>query len=235
MNTLAVITARGGSKRIPRKNLRLLGGKPLVAWMLEAALASKRLTRVVLSSEDDEILAVAGRVGASVPLRRPAELATDTAPSVDVVRHAVAEVERADARRFDAVVTLQPTTPLTVGADIDGCIAAFEETRAETVVSVTQLQNVPHPAKLKVMGEGNRLLPWLEEERGRMAAHQLPTIYVRNGAMYVTRRDVLERNVIIGDDCRGFVMPADRSVDLNYEIDWQFLEFLMSRRGVGGG
>jgi CMP-N-acetylneuraminic acid synthetase len=233
MTTLAVITARGGSKRVPRKNLRLLAGKPLVSWMIEAALSAQRLHRVIVSSEDPEILSIAKAHRAGLGLMRPAELALDTSPSIDCVRHAVSGLEAKGEGPWDVVVTLQPTTPLTTGEDIDATIALLLESGADTAVTVNRLEQIPHPAKLKVLGAGGRLLPYLEEERGRMAAHELPKVYVRNGAVYASKRSVIDGNRIIGDDCRGYVMPAERSVDVNYEMDWLFLEFLLARKAQG--
>jgi CMP-N-acetylneuraminic acid synthetase len=112
--------------------------------------------------------------------------------------------------------------------DIDACIALLEASDADCAVSVNKLEDAPHPAKFKVLREG-RLLPYLEEERGRMAAQDLPEVYVRNGAVYVTRRAAIDRGEIIAADCVAHVMPRERSVDINYEFDWLFLEFLLSR------
>jgi CMP-N-acetylneuraminic acid synthetase len=223
VKTLGIIPARGGSKRVPRKNVRPLGGKPLVAWAIEAATAA-RLDRVVVSSDDDEVLAIAGRFDPRLPLRRPAELATDTSPAVDYVRHALEA-----CGDHDAVVIVQPSSPLTLPADIDATVELLERSGADTAVTVMELDHAIHPIKLKVLS-GDRLLPYLEEERGRMAAHELPKLYVRNCSVYATRASVVAAGAIIGADCRAVVMPRERSIDINDELDFSFAEFLVSRR-----
>src|SRR5690349_8449623 len=121
MNVLAIIPARGGSKRVPRKNLRLLGGKPLVCWAIDAARAARGISELVLSSDDEEILDLARAVSPSLALRRPASLSGDLSPAIDYVQHALTEVEKG-TRKFEAVVIVQPSSPFTTGADIDATI-----------------------------------------------------------------------------------------------------------------
>lgn len=221
--------ARGGSKRVPRKNLRFLLGKPLVVWALEAALGAERLDRVVVSSDDAEILEVVRAYGERVPLFRPPELASDTAPAISYVQHALGVLERDGTRRYEAVAIVQPSSPLTLPEDIDRTLALLDASGADSAVSVVKLDHAIHPAKLKVMSE-SRLLPYLEEEAGRMAARDLPEIFVRNGSVYASRRETVEAGTIVGSDCRGYVMPRDRSVDINDEMDLLFAEFLLQRR-----
>lgn len=239
MRVLGIIPARGGSKRVPRKNLRLLGGKPLIGWTIEAAGQSDCLTRLVVSSDDEEILSIARRYDSSLPLKRPADISTDTAPALAYVRHALAalEDEAGDAPPFDAVAILQPSSPLTLPQDIDATINLLDETGADTAVSVMQVDHAVHPLKLKIFdednGDGKRLLPFWEEERGRMAEHEMPKVFVRNCAVYATRRRVVEAGAIIGADCRGYVMPRERSIDINDEMDLLFAEFLLARMGEG--
>jgi CMP-N,N'-diacetyllegionaminic acid synthase len=228
VRVLGIIPARGGSKRLPRKNLRLLNGKPLVGWIIEAASKSSRINRLVVSSDDDQILDVARRYNPALVLKRPDDLATDTAPAIDYVRHALSALETSGEQRFDTIVILQPSSPLTRSEDIDATIDLLEASGADTVVSVMRIDHAIHPAKLKLM-EGDRLLPYLEPENGRMAEHQLPQVFVRNCAVYATRRELIERGLIIGDVCRGYVMPRDRSVDVNEEVDLRFAEFLLSK------
>jgi len=232
LKVLGIVPARRGSKRLPRKNMQLLGSKPLVAWSIEAARGARRLDRLVVSSDDPEVLDLAARYDATLPLVRPAELAADDSPAIDYVRHAVAELEGAGQGPFDAIAILQPSSPFTASTDIDATIELLAASGADSAVSVVQLDHAIHPLKMKVL-DGNRLLPYLEEERGRMAAHELPEIYVRNCSVYVTRRASIERGLVIGDDCRGYVMPRERSLDINEELDLQFAEFLLSRGARG--
>lgn len=232
-NILGIIPARGQSKRLPRKNLSLLGGKPLLAWAIEAARQARHPSRLIVSSDDAEILALAGNYDQRLPLVRPAELAADDSPAIDYVRHALSTLERDGQVRFDVVVILQATSPFTLPEDIDRTIELLLASGAETAVSVMKVDHAVHPVKLKTMS-GDRLLPYLEEERGRMAAADLPEVFVRNCSVYATRRAVIESGRIIGDDCRGYVMPRERSLDINESLDLELAEFLLSRQGTTG-
>lgn len=225
---LGIVPARGGSKRVPRKNVRALAGKPLVAFAIEAALASTRTTRVVLSSDDDEVLAIAAGYPELVSLRRPGELSTDTAPAIDYVRHALTELAARGEEAFDAIVIVQPSSPFTLPSDIDAALALLAESGADSAVSVMQLDHAIHPLKLKVLA-GDRLLPYLEEERGRMSEHQLPKLYVRNGSVYASAMRTIMQGEILGDDSRAIVMPRERSLDINDELDFAFAAFLSGR------
>jgi CMP-N-acetylneuraminic acid synthetase len=223
---MGIIPARGGSKRVPRKNLRMLGGKELVAHSIEAALKAKSLAQVVVSSDSDEVLKVARRYATAVALRRPDALSTDTAQAIEYVRHALAEV----AGPWDAVAIIQPSSPLTTAADIDATVRLLEETgSADSAVSVMELEHAIHPVKLKRL-VGDRLMPYVEEEKDRMAAHELPRLFVRNCSVYATRLRAIEKGSVIGDDSRGYVMPRERSVDINDELDWEFARFLFERK-----
>jgi len=228
MKALGIIPARAGSKRLPRKNVLPLAGKPLVCRVIEAALKAKQLKRVVVSSDDPEVLRLAGAYDPKLPLQRPAALAADTSPAIDYVRHALASLEGAGEGPFDVVVILQPSSPLTLPEDIDGTVRLLESSGADTAVSVMKLDHAIHPYKLKIM-QDDRLLPFLEEEQGRMAAHELPELYVRNCAVYATRRHVIEYGQTIGRDCRGYLMPRERSVDINDRLDYEFAQFLAAR------
>lgn len=203
-----------------------LAGKPLVCWVIEAALKANSLTRLVVSSDDDEVLTLVRRYRTDLPLLRPAELATDTSPAIDYVRHALSSLEGAGEGPFDAVVILQPSSPLTLPEDMDGTVQLLERSGADTAVSVVKLDHAIHPYKLKIL-QGDKLLPFLQEEGGRMAAHELPELHVRNCAVYATRRRVIAAGQIIGPDCRGYIMPRERSVDINDELDFRFAQFLL--------
>jgi CMP-N-acetylneuraminic acid synthetase len=225
---LGIIPARGGSKRLPRKNLRLLGGKPLVARSIETALASRRIDRIVVSSDDDEVLEIARLYESVLPLRRPPELSGDVSPAIDYVRHALAAVEGAGEGPFDLVAIVQPSSPLTEPEDVDGVLDLLSTSGADSAVGVVELAHALHPAKLKVM-DGDRLLPYWEDEGLRMAAHELPRVFVRNCSVYASRRAVHDAGRILGEDCRGYVMPRERSIDVNDEIDLEFAAFLYDR------
>lgn len=229
LRVLGIVPARAGSRRIPGKNLAKLGGRALVERALDAAIAARSLAAVAISSDDPRALALA-RAGypSVVAIDRPAELATAESPAIDYVRHALASVPPPAAGPFVAVAIVQPSSPLTTAEDIDATVALLQATGAESAVTVVRVDHAVHPLKLKRL-DGDRLLPLLEDEAGRMASHELPPVYVRNGAVYVTQRRVLEAGRILGDDCRAHVMPRDRSVDINDPLDLAFAEFLLAR------
>lgn len=229
MNILGVVPARGGSKGVPRKNVADVAGKPLIAWTLEAARRAPSLTRVVVSTEDEEIAALCRRLGADVPFLRPAELAQDRTPTLPVVQHALAQAEAQDGRRYEAVVLLQPTTPLREAADIEQGVALLKATGAESVVSVVDVGGY-HPLRMKRF-EGERLVNYVEQDGENMRPRQeLPPVYIRNGAVYVTRRPVIDGGALVGADCRGFIMPSDRSVNIDAPNDLIVADQLLRRR-----
>jgi len=225
VNTLCIIPARGGSKRLPGKNLRLLAGKPLVARAIEAALGSREIHRIAVSSDDEKILQVARSYESVLPLKRPGDLATDLAPAIEYVQHALRTLEEAGEPRFDTLVIVQSSSPLTSSEDSDATVTLLHSSRAESAVSVVQLQHAIHPLKLKTM-HGDRLFPYLEDEAGRFADHDLTPIYIRNGSVYAATRETVDSRRIVGDDCRGYLMPRKRSIDINDETDLLFAEFL---------
>jgi CMP-N-acetylneuraminic acid synthetase len=233
MRVLGLIPAREGSKGIPGKNVRLLGGRPLLAWTAEAALAARRLSRVVLSTDGEAIAEAGRRCGLEVPFLRPAELARDDTPTLPVVTHAVAELERA-GDRFDAVCLLQPTSPFRRAGDIDGCIALLEEKGLDAVVSVLEVpaEHNPHWVYFQD-GEGLLRLA-TGEEQPVPRRQELPPAFHRDGSVYVTRRDVvMDGGSLYGRRLGGYVMPdAGRSVNLDTPDDWERAERLILSEGL---
>jgi CMP-N,N'-diacetyllegionaminic acid synthase len=220
MKVLGLIPARGGSKGIPRKNVRMIAGRPLIAWSIEAALRSRHLDRVVVSTEDESIADVARRSGADVPFLRPAELARDESNGVDPVLHAVATLPE-----FDAVVLLQPTSPLRTSADIDGCVDLALSQDAASVVSVTP--SGAHPRWIYRIDPGLRLAPVLP---GFDASRRqdLEPAYVLNGAVYFSRvARLLQERTLLGPDSLAYVMPEERSIDIDTALDWRIAEMLL--------
>jgi CMP-N,N'-diacetyllegionaminic acid synthase len=225
MNILAIIPARAGSKRLPGKNTKSLHGKPLFFYAIEAALQSKYISRIVVSSDNKEVLQLAVQYSGIQSIQRPAELSGDHSPAIDYVKHALQILKE----EFDLVVILQPSSPLTLPEDIDGTIhLLLQHPEADSSVSVMKLDHSTHPVKLKVM-QNNLLLPYLEEENGRMASHELPELYVRNCAVYVSRNNTIAKGQIVGHQCLGYLMPRERSVDINDPIDFAFAEFLIKK------
>ena len=224
MRVLGLVPARGGSSRVPRKNLARLGGKTLVRRALETALAADCFHVVALSSDDDEILAEAEGLDV-IALRRPAELATDTARASEFALHALQALDDPE-RPFDALAIVQCTSPFTAPEDAAGAVELLERTGAESVVTVARVEAARHPLKLKLL-EGDRLLPYLEDDR-LTPSHELPPLWVRNGSVYAFRRDVVERG-LEAEDVRGYEMPPERSFDIDTERDLAFAEFVWER------
>jgi CMP-N,N'-diacetyllegionaminic acid synthase len=224
MRVLGLVPARGGSGRVPRKNLARLGGQTLARRALETALAAGCFDVVALSSDDEEILAEADGLDV-VALARPAVLATDTSRASEFVLHALRELDD-PGRPFEAVAIVQATSPFTAPEDVAGAVALLERTGAESVVTVARADAVHHPLKLKRL-EGDRLLPYLEDDR-LTPSHELPPLWLRNGSVYAFRRDVAERG-LEAEDVRGYEMPAERSFDIDTARDLAFAEFLVER------
>lgn len=227
MRVLAVVPARGGSRRVPGKNVALLGGRTLVRRALDTTLAAGCFATVVLSSDDPAILAEADALPAVVRLARPPELATDTALSYDVVRHAVDTLEARGDGPFDAVAIVQCTSPFTAPQDLADAVAHLARSGAESVVSVARVDAALHPLKLKRL-EGDRLLPYLEDD-DMAPSQELPPLWLRNGSIYVSRRAVIAAGRILGDDVRAVEMPPERSLDIDTPTDLAFAEFLIAR------
>ncbi|MEJ7892774.1 MAG: acylneuraminate cytidylyltransferase family protein [Solirubrobacteraceae bacterium] len=228
MRTAGVIPARGGSRRVPGKNLAVVGGRTLVRRALETALGSGVLDPVVLSSDDPAILAEADGLEGVVALVRPVDLATATARSLDVVQHALAAL----GEHVDAVAIMQCTSPFTAPGDVAGVVALLEVSGAESAVTISPVGGVIHPYKLKRLVEDDRLVPWLTED-GMVPSHELPDLWARNGCVYVTRSEVIARGEIVGGDARGFRMPEERSVDIDTPLDLAFAQFLNDRGPLG--
>ena len=222
-----MIPARGGSKGVPRKNIRLLAGKPLVTWTIEQAAQSRYIDRVIVSSEDEEICQVAKQSGAEVPFVRPMELASDTASGVDVLCHAV---ENAGAD-YDYVVLLQPTSPLRESTDIDAAIECCVSRTAKSVVSVAEATKSPY--WMYQVQEGGKLTPFVENAASNR--QQLPQSYALNGAVYVLEvAALLESRKILDEQTLGYVMPEERSYDIDTETDFLICEFLKTRMEPNG-
>lgn len=223
MSLLAVIPARGGSKGIPRKNIKPLAGKPLIAWTIEAAKQANCIDRIIVSTEDDEIASVARAFGADVPFMRPAELAADDTPGIAPVLHAMEQLPR-----YDWLLLLQPTSPLRAAADIDG-IWAFCQTRgAPSAVSVCSVSK--HPYWMYQRDTSDRLQPLIADRPDVTRRQDLPQAYALNGALYLARTAWLqERCGFVGPETLGYMMPEERSVDLDTPYDWRWVEYLIEQ------
>jgi CMP-N,N'-diacetyllegionaminic acid synthase len=215
---LGIIPARGGSKGIPRKNIRLVKGKPLIVWTIEQARQSKFLDRVVLSSDDPEIMDIAANCGCEVPFRRPPELAADDTPGIVPVLHAIENLPG-----YDYVVLLQPTSPLRSVEDIDKCISLCLERGAPACVSVTRCTENPYLMFWR--GQSLRLSPLFAEGSRIACRQQLPDVFRINGAVYVALSQWLqEAKSFVTSETIGYEMPVDRSMDIDTEADLRFVD-----------
>jgi len=215
---LAVIPARGGSKGVPRKNIRPVAGKPLIAWTIEQAKRVPFIDRIVVSSDDAEILSVARMHGAETPFVRPAELALDTTPGVDPVLHAVEQLPG-----YDYVVLLQPTSPLRQSADIEACMRHCLDHDAPACISLAPVEQSPY-WMFRLTGS-DRLEPLLGGEPLRLRRQDLPLVYAINGAVYIARTDWLTaQRTFLTAETLGYVMPPERSLDLDTEQDFEILQ-----------
>jgi len=206
-----------------------VGGKPLLAYTAEAALASS-LARVVISTDDEEIARVARACGIEVPFMRPPELALDTTPTIPVLQDAIRKLEAA-GDHFDAIFLLQPTNPLRTAEDIDGAIGLLESTGADAVISFSDVGE-RHPARMKWMDAEGRLIdpPFAEESEGK-PRQQLRKTYLRDGSVYLTRRDVLMiQNSLKGKDCRAWIIPEERSRNVDSYFDLFIIEQILRQR-----
>ena len=233
LRVLGLIPARAGSKGVPGKNTRPLGGRPLIAWTIDAAARARSLTRVAVSTEDEGVAEIARSCGAEVPFRRPAELATDTSPTLPVVLHALDALAAGGEPDYDAVCLLQPTTPLRTAADIDDAVRLLERTGADSVISFTEVGDA-HPARMRTLLEGLRVGPGPVPEPGGGARRQdLDPFYLRAGSIYLTRVATLRSGSFEGDDCRALLVPPERAVNIDEELDWQWAEHLAARQARG--
>lgn len=225
---LGVITARGGSKGIPRKNIKELGGKPLIAYTLSAAQKSNFLTRTLVSTDDQEIAEVAKQYGGEVPFLRPPELAQDKSTSLDVIAHALQWVKENEGEEYDYVMILQPTSPFRTVEDIDACIKKIVDTDSDSVMSMVELTDFSLKKLKKI--ENDRIFPLLEEE-GRFSTFRdqdIP-VYKRNCAIYLTKTEYLKQGDLFGKISLAHIMPAERSLDINTPFDFEFAQFLISK------
>jgi CMP-N-acetylneuraminic acid synthetase len=230
MRVLGLIPARGASKGVPRKNIRMLCGRPLLQYTAASALAARHLSKVVLTTDDDEIAEVGRQCGLEVPFKRPAALAEDVTPMMPVVLHAL-DVLESGGDHFDAVCLLQPTNPLRQSADIDGAVELFERTGADSVISFVDVGE-KHPARMKYIAEDGRVFdpPFAEEFEGQRR-QDLPPLYLREGSIYLTRTTTLKTlQSFKGRDCRAWIMPENRACNIDTPFDLWMAEQLLSHQ-----
>jgi len=219
---LGIIPARGGSKGLPRKNIKEFAGKPLIAWTIEEAHKSGYLDRVILSSDDAEIIKIAKKWRCEVPFIRPSRLAQDETPGIEPVIHAINTINE----KYDYIVLLQPTSPLRTVDDIDGCIGFCAGKGEPACISVCPADKNPYWMHT-LTGDG-RLRPVLRAEKPAARRQDLPAVYTENGAVYVAKTDYLLREKrFITEETLAYIMPARRSLDIDNETDFLFGSLLI--------
>ena len=225
---LGIITARGGSKGIPNKNIVLLHGKPLIAYTIDAAKGSRLLTRCIVSTDNEKIAGIAKKMGADVPFLRPSDLSTDSALALDVLAYAIRWMEEQEKQTFDYVMMLQPTSPLRTGSDIDACIGLATESNADSIFSMVELPDFA-PQKIKTIEDGV-IKPLLQEEHGQSdPRHRGKRAYKRNCAIYLTRTELILEGDQFGKKSMAYIMPRERSIDINEPADLELAEFWMKK------
>ena len=219
---IAVIPARGGSKRLPRKNILNLAGKPLVSWTIEAALGSKYIDRVIVSSDYDEVLDVAANAGAET-VKRPEYLGSDTATTYDAVIHSLEQYQN-----YDYIVLLQPTSPLRAAKHIDEAIELLGQKSADAVVSVCEAEH--NPLWTNILPADGSMNGFMRDEIKNKRSQDLEIYYRLNGAIYICKYEKLlnEKTFFVKENIYAYKMSRDVSVDIDEEIDFRLAELLMS-------
>ena len=220
---LAIIPARGGSKRLPRKNVLDLCGKPLIAWSIEAALKSKYISKVVVSSDDEEILNISSNFGVDI-IKRPYELANDTATTFDAIKHTINNLEK-----YDYIVLLQPTSPLRNENQIDEAIELLEEKKADAIVSVCEMDH--SPLWSNTLPKDGNMNNFLRDEVLNKRSQDLEKYYRVNGAVYICKTDKLLENksFFLKDNIFAYIMDRKSSIDIDEEIDFEIAKVLINK------
>lgn len=220
---IAIIPARVGSKGLPGKNIKKLLDKPLIAYTIEEALASKAISRVILSTDDEEIASIGKNYGAEVPFMRPAELAGDNALAVDVYNYTLNRLDQTEGGRIESLVILQPTSPLRKASDIDDAVALFESKNADSVISFCEEH---HPISWnKYISEEGKISSIFENNvRNRQAEKRS---YYPNGAVYVFRRAMMEKGVYYSEKTYAYLMDRINSVDIDTLEDFMYAEYIL--------
>lgn len=218
---LAIIPARGGSKRLPRKNVLDLARKPLIVWSIKAGLKSKYIDKVIVSSDDDEILRISKIYGADT-IQRPDELAGDTSTTFDAIKHVIDNCEK-----YDYIVLLQPTSPLRNEKHVDDAIELLEDKNADAVVSVCEMDH--SPLWSNTLDESLSMIGFLKDEVLNTRSQDLEKYYRLNGAIYICKTDKLleEKSFFLKDNIFAYKMNRESSIDIDEEIDFKIAQVLM--------
>ena len=232
LHVVAAIFARGGSKGLPRKNLRLLGDKPLIAYAIQTARASSLIDRVVVSTEDVEIAEAARRYGADVPFMRPIELARDDSREWDAWRHAINALQGVPgAQPIDVFVSVPPPAPLRSVEDVEACIHCLLDSDADVTITVRQAERNPYFNMVTLNGTGEAKLA-IQPSAVLHRRQDAPQVYDMTTVAYAARPEfILRANSIFDGKVRAVIVPRERALDIDTELDLEFAEFLLSQGG----
>jgi len=228
---LAITLARGGSKSVPKKNIREIKGIPLIAYTINEARKSKFISRYIVSTDNEEIRQVAIKCGVDVPFLRPAEFSSDTASSVIALQHAVNWIENHDQIKYDFVIELMCTNPMKIALDIDACISKLITSKADSVIAVHKLDD-HHPARIKKIID-DKIVDFCLPETPEMRRQDLkPDAYIRSGSIYALKRDhlMIEGKRFGSFNSRPYILPPERAINVDTEIDFLIAEQLLNNR-----
>ncbi len=226
---MGLVTARGGSKGVPGKNIKPLASRPLIAWSIEAAKRSRGLERVIVSTDDEKIARVARKWGADAPFIRPDYLARDDSPHIDVVVHAIEWMKEYRDYSPEYIMLLQPTSPLRTVDDIDAAIRIARKNDAESVISVCE--SPAHPYKIRKISGDGLLSDFVEKPNGYLRRQDLPAAYFENGAIYLVKKDiVINKRTLYPENTYPYIMKPEHSIDIDTLWDFRLAEIILEER-----
>ncbi|HIJ99102.1 TPA: acylneuraminate cytidylyltransferase family protein [archaeon] len=229
MKIVSIICARGGSKGVPKKNIKLLAGKPLIAYTIEQSLACKKVYRTIVSTDNVEIAKVANDYGAEVPFMRPKELATDNISKIPALQHAINFIEDGEGRKFDIIVDMDPTSPFREVSDIEKCISTLKKKNTDSVVTVYESHHNPYFNMLEP--KAGYLALAKKSKKVVKRRQDAPKVYQMNACVFVSWRDILmKRGTYFTNKMRGVLMPIERSLMIDTEYEFKIADFLMRKK-----
>lgn len=225
MNILAIIPARGGSKRLPNKNILDIANKPLIAWTIDEAKKSKYIDKLIVSTDSESIVVVSKKFKALVPFIRPDVLSQDTSDTISVLKHAIEFYKN----KFDYILLLQPTSPLRTVDDIDAAIKMLKETKAKAIVSVCETEH--SPLWTNTLPKDRSMKDFIKSQYKNVRSQDLPIYYRLNGVIYISEIEYfLKNNGFLGDQTKAYIMSKENSIDIDTELDFIIAETLLKRR-----
>lgn len=225
---LALIPARGGSKGLPGKNIKLLNGKPLISYSIRSALNAKSVDRVIVSTEDKEIADIASEYGAEIPFLRPKELAQDNSKAIDAYIYTIEKLNDDLDDKISSFIVILPTNPLVISEDIDNAIQLFKKMNADSVISYTEASHPPIWA-IKI-SEDLKVSNYFDLKDQLLNRQDIPQAYMPSGSIFIFRLSLLKSNKYLSDNSFAYIMPRERSVDIDTHLDFEYAEFLIKRK-----